>query len=173
MTNSSPAKSPHFGPESDRTTWPVRLSSLLLLLQVAGLSGGGVYEGFHVDWTTAQQQLATLSTVDASRPLFDFVILALFFGPLALLTLVAAVGILFLWRFGWTLAMVSQGLMLLLCLSLYFGAIDFPFVFPIMASCVVIVFIMNANYVRQTFRPPQSLSEAMAPPVEPTGEGES
>jgi len=62
----------------------------------------------------------------------------------------AAICFLFLFRFGWVTAMLTQVATLAICLMLY---LEFKpiVVYPIMVYCILMVLYLNVNDVRLTF----------------------
>ncbi|HET7479128.1 MAG TPA: hypothetical protein VFJ72_06395 [Rubrobacteraceae bacterium] len=129
--------------EADRTSYrPVRAIGLLLILQVTGLAGFGVYELAQVDWRG-------IDLLAPPRGLAEAVAFALF-APPAVLTLLSALSFLLLRRKGWLLAAISQGLSLAVCLWLY-TVLQPYYVYPIMAYCVLMILYLNSHDVRAMF----------------------
>jgi hypothetical protein len=128
---------------------PVRVIGVLLILEVIGLVLLGGYEFLQVDWRDIN--LRTL------RP--EAVELAVFalFIPSAILTLLSALSFLFLYRRGWLLAAIAQGLSLAVCLWLY-SWFQPGYVYPIMAYCVLMILYLNSQDVRMVFRTGQQAS---------------
>ena len=129
------------GPEVRR---PVRAVGLLLVLQVVGLAGLGLYEFTLVDWRGIDP--------DARLPrrVREVVAYAAFVPPAALMVL-SALGFLFMRRRGWLTAAIAQGLCLAACLWLY--ALYEPYyVYPIMVYCVLMILYLNSQSVRTVFR---------------------
>ena len=122
---------------------------MLLILEVIGLVLLGGYEFLQVDWRDIN--LRTL------RP--EAVELAVFalFIPSAILTLLSALSFLFLYRRGWLLAAIAQGLSLAVCLWLY-SWFQPGYVYPIMAYCVLMILYLNSQDVRMVFRTGQQAS---------------
>jgi hypothetical protein len=147
------SNTPHGKPRS----WPIRIIALLLLLQAVGLVGLGVYyistqpdleRNLNLLEATPEQGFDKLSPeVEA---VLEAVISGIFLVPLAIPALVAAIGFLFLFRFGWILAMITQTVALLVCLMLY---LDFKpvIVYPIMVYCTLMVLYLNVAEVRLAF----------------------
>jgi hypothetical protein len=77
------------------------------------------------------------------------------FIPSAVLTLLSALSFLFLYRRGWLLAAIAQGMSLAVCLWLY-SWFQPGYVYPIMAYCVLMILYLNSQDVRVVFRPGQS-----------------
>jgi hypothetical protein len=122
---------------------------VLLILEVIGLVLLGGYEFLQVDWRDIN--LRTL------RPqAVELAVFALFI-PSAILTLLSALGFLFLYRRGWLLAAIAQGLSLAVCLWLY-SWFQPGYVYPIMAYCVLMILYLNSQDVRMVFRTGQQAS---------------
>lgn len=143
-----------------RTTrsWPVRANGLLLLLQAAVLGGVVFYSVYRVDWQRAQQQLETGATLSQglTEAVEQAVLIVLILGLPAVLALLAAFGLLFMFRLGWLLAMLVQSLTLLACLLLYSEWEDILhreplFIYPVMLYCIVMVLYLNSSAVRAAF----------------------
>lgn len=128
-------------PESRRS---VRAVGLLLVVQVAGLAGLGLYEFALVDWRgISLRSRLSEQVIEAAA----FVV----FGPAAVLMVLSALGFLFMRRKGWLTAAIAQGLCLAACLWLY--SLYEPFyVYPIMVYCVLMVLYLNSQGVRTAFR---------------------
>ena len=123
---------------------PVRAIGVLLLLEVLGLAGLGVYEFAQVDW----QQLSP----GAPQQQAIEVLALLLFVPPAVMTLLSALSFLLLRRRGWLLAAIAQGLSLGICLWLY-SEFQPAYVYPIMAYCVLMILYLNSQEVRVLFHP--------------------
>ena len=122
---------------------------MLLILEVIGLVLLGGYEFLQVDWRDID--LRTL------RPqAVELAVFALFI-PSAILTLLSALSFLFLYRRGWLLAAIAQGLSLAVCLWLY-SWFQPGYVYPIMAYCVLMILYLNSQDVRMVFRAGQQAS---------------
>jgi hypothetical protein len=122
---------------------------VLLILEVIGLVLLGGYEFLQVDWRDID--LRTL------RPqAVELAVFALFI-PSAILTLLSALSFLFLYRRGWLLAAIAQGLSLAVCLWLY-SWFQPGYVYPIMAYCVLMILYLNSQDVRMVFRTGQQAS---------------
>lgn len=120
---------------------------MLLILEVIGLVLLGGYEFLQVDW-----RYINLRTLQPQA--VELVVFALFI-PSAILTLLSALSFLFLYRRGWLLAAIAQGLSLAVCLWLY-SWFQPGYVYPIMAYCVLIILYLNSQDVRMVFRTGQS-----------------
>jgi hypothetical protein len=125
----------------------VRVIGVLLILEVIGLVLLGGYEFLQVDW-----RYINLRTLQPQA--VELVVFALFI-PSAILTLLSALSFLFLYRRGWLLAAIAQGLSLAVCLWLY-SWFQPGYVYPIMAYCVLIILYLNSQDVRMVFRTGQS-----------------
>src|SRR5215216_4888289 len=89
---------------------PVRAIGVLLILEVLGLAGLGVYEFAQVDWQQLDPGAPQQRAIE--------VLALLLFVPPAVMTLLAALSFLMLRRRGWLLAAIAQGLSLAICLWL-------------------------------------------------------
>jgi hypothetical protein len=125
----------------------VRVIGALLILEVIGLVLLGGYEFLQVDWTSID--LRTLQPQAVELAVFAL------FIPSAILTLLSALSFLFLYRRGWLLAAIAQGLSLAVCLWLY-SWFQPGYVYPIMAYCVLMILYLNSQDVRMVFRTGQS-----------------
>ncbi|HEX5912085.1 MAG TPA: hypothetical protein VFY54_03020 [Rubrobacter sp.] len=125
----------------------MRVIGVLLILEVIGLILLGGYEFLQVDW-----RYINLRTLQPQA--VELVVFALFI-PSAILTLLSALSFLFLYRRGWLLAAIAQGLSLAVCLWLY-SWFQPGYVYPIMAYCVLIILYLNSQDVRMVFRTGQS-----------------
>jgi hypothetical protein len=134
---------------------PVRAIGLLLILEVAGLAGLGVYEFSRflsrIDWQRVRPESMTPEVVEA--------LAVVFFLPPAVLMILSAMGFLFMRRRGWLLAAISQGLCLGVCLWLYVQIQPY-YVYPIMAYCVVVILFLNSQDVRAVFHVGREAAQA-------------
>jgi hypothetical protein len=133
---------------------PVRAIGLLLILQVLGLAGLGVYELTQVDWQRVQTET---SLSQQAIEVLAFIL----FVPSAVMTLLSALSFLLLRRRGWLLAAIGQGLSLGVCLWLY-SELQPWYVYPVMAYCVVMILYLNSQDVRTIFYPRRGLVRAKA-----------
>ena len=115
---------------------------MLLILEVIGLVLLGGYEFLQVDWRG-------IDLVSQRHQAVELAVFALFI-PSAVLTLLSALSFLFLYRRGWLLAAIAQGLSLAVCLWLY-SWFQPPYVYPIMAYCVLMILYLNSHDVRMVF----------------------
>jgi hypothetical protein len=127
-------------------SWPVRVASLLLLLQAGGLVTIHFLNLRRLDWTFIDLDTGAMVSAipDANVAALSF---AFLFVPSAVLAVLAAIGTLFLWRTGWLLAMLTQGLTLLVCLLSYFHERP-AIIYPIMLYTVLMVLNLNSFEVR-------------------------
>jgi hypothetical protein len=125
----------------------VRVIGALLILEVVGLVLLGGYEFLQVDWRDINVRTLRPQAVELA-------VFALFI-PSAILTLLSALSFLFLYRRGWLLAAIAQGLSLAVCLWLY-SWFQPGYVYPIMAYCVLMILYLNSQDVRMVFRTGQS-----------------
>jgi amino acid transporter len=133
---------------------PAWVAGALLILQGVGLMGIGAYFFGRIDWdralvVTNGQGLIDVQTVDGPwlEPLEQAALFATYYIPPAVLLLLAGLSFLIVRRRGWLLAITAQSLILLACL---FGYPD-PrpgFVYPIIASCILLVLYLNSRGVR-------------------------
>ena len=140
-------------PSPAQQPWPVRLASLLLLIQMGAIVGAfGYYmRRANLGFNLIEQDLAFESIDAIPQPLVDALTFGLTFLPIALGLVFIAIGFLFLRRSSWIIAMVLEGFTLFLCLSFYFNT-DMRLVYPIMAYSIFIVLYLNSAGVRSIFR---------------------
>ncbi len=133
--------------------WPVRLASLLLLIQISAIVGAFNYymQRANLGFNLTEQGLAFESIDAIPQPLVDALTFGLTFLPVALGLMFITIGFLFLRRSSWIIAMVLEGFTLFLCLSFYFNT-DMRLVYPIMAYSIFIVLYLNSAVVRSIFR---------------------
>ncbi len=137
-------------------SWPIRVIALLLILQAVGLVGINAYHLSSQASPDAEINvgLETLQEINELPPEqigpVKALISALLLAPLAIPALLAAIGFLFLLRFGWLLAMITQIVILLVCLMLY---VEFKpvVIYPAMVYCILIVLYLNVHEVRLAF----------------------
>lgn len=125
----------------------VRLVGLLLLLQAVILLGIAIWFGWGIDWELGIEQLA------ASRAVADAINLGVWFFFLGVGLAPIAIGLIFLRRTAWILAMAFQVLLLTVTLTTYFFSVAPTLersygIFLVMASGVVLVFYLNLSGVR-------------------------
>ncbi len=122
-------------------SWLVRVIGLLLLGQTVVLLGLGGYQVVLAGLAPGEFTLRLVRT-------FEGAVLVL----LAPLTLMAAVGLLTARRWAWLLAILSQGLGLLISLLLYVEERPL-YVYIIMTYHIIMVLYLNSYEVRARFRP--------------------
>ena len=138
---------PPAAPRARRTTlgWSVRVLALLLVAQALGLLSIVLVESQMVDWEglmalpPSRQEL--IEQVSAALAL------AVVLAPVALLSLLAAFGLLLGWRTGWVLGMLAQTLTLTLCLGLYVFERT-VLIYPLMLISILLVLYLNTDEVR-------------------------
>ncbi len=136
-------------------SWSLRVIVLLLIVQAIGFVSISLSKSTQINW----QYVLRSDSLPAQA--LDAVVISGMFIPLAILALLAAFGVLWVFRIGWLLAMIVQAVILLVCLTLYFQQKP-SFVYPIMLSCIILVLYLNSLDVRLAFqvRPPSRPSEA-------------
>jgi phosphoglycerol transferase MdoB-like AlkP superfamily enzyme len=128
----------------------VRAIGLLLILEVLGLAGLGVYEFAQVDWQQLRPEAPSQQAIE--------VLALLLFVPPAVMTLLSALSFLLLRRRGWLLAAIAQGVSLGICLWLY-SEFQPVYVYPIMAYCILMILYLNSQDVRVVFHPRRDKAE--------------
>jgi hypothetical protein len=141
--------------------WIVRLLGLFLLLaQGAGLILWGIYyfkprqntlqvaqPGDISNVVTKELQLHTVKTgVDAK--LYKSI-----FNPIGILIGLSAFAFFLRFRSGWLCALLLQGAILYISISLYFSDELIPIIYPIMLYGIFMVLFLNAGAVRKVFLP--------------------
>ncbi|MBX3013989.1 MAG: hypothetical protein KF832_20880 [Caldilineaceae bacterium] len=130
-------------------SWPLRIISLLLLVQTAGLALITLFFLRRVDW---EEELAdTVPSVAA----LDLIVWTAVVAPLVLLLLATAIGFFFRRTFAWHAAMTLQGLMLLGSLTIYFFTDSHlrnsHLLYLTMLYCILMVLYLNTSDVRMAF----------------------
>ena len=120
----------------------VKLIGLLLILEVIGLVAIGGFEFFQLRWGELNLQGSRHNDVETA-------VYALLI-PSGILTLMSAFSFLFMRRRGWLLAAIAQALSLAVSLWLY-SWFQPPYVYPIMAYCVLMILYLNSHDVRVVF----------------------
>ncbi|MFZ0546379.1 MAG: hypothetical protein WAM60_13120 [Candidatus Promineifilaceae bacterium] len=128
--------------------WPVRVLTILLVVQAVGLFGLSV---LNYNPTILQQENDLLGLL---LTIFSELTRTIAFGALGLLAVVAALGFLWLWRTGWPLTMLLQGLCLLTSLGLYLRGGP-PYIFAIMSYCILMVIYLHHPEIQQAFHTKQ------------------
>lgn len=124
--------------------WPVRILTLLLLIQALGLFGLSVYS-YNPEILENQDEVRAILTFLTEIPR------TIAFGSLGLLAIAAALGFLWLWRTGWPTAMLVQGLGLLVSIGLYLRSRP-PYIYAVMAYCILMVFYLHHPDVQKAFQ---------------------
>lgn len=75
------------------------------------------------------------------------------FNPIGVLIALSAILFFFRFRGGWLLALLIEGVVLYVCLSLYFGNQFIPLIYPIMLYGIFMVLFLNSGAVRKVFLP--------------------
>ena len=130
-----------------------RLLGVLLILQVVGMVGIGIWLFSTIDWdrilTFADGQTHLEGDLPKSleRQLEQAVLYAIYFLAPAILLLLAGLGFVLLRRRGWMLASVAQAICLLVCLFFYTDPRPW-FAYPIIAYCILMILYLNSQGVR-------------------------
>ncbi len=106
--------------------------------------GISISRGARIDWQQAIEREAL------SPQAINAAFIGGTFVPLAILGVLAALGLLLSLRAGWLLAMIVQIGILLVCLYLYVQQKP-GFVYPIMLSGIILVLYLNSYDVRVRF----------------------
>jgi MFS family permease len=129
------------------------LLGVLLILQVVGMVGIGIWLFSTIDWdrilTFADGQTHLEGDLPKSleRQLEQAVLYAIYFLAPAILLLLAGLGFVLLRRRGWMLASVAQAIIMLVCLFFYTDPRPW-FVYPIIAYCILMILYLNSQGVR-------------------------
>ena len=113
-----------------------------MILEVIGLVAIGGFEFFQLHWRGLNLQGSRRNDVEIA--VFALIV------PSGILTLMSAFSFLFMRRRGWLLAAIAQGLSLAVSLWLY-SWFQPPYVYPIMAYCVLMILYLNSHDVRVVF----------------------
>ena len=130
-----------------------RLLGVLLILQVVGMVGIGIWLFSTIDWdrilTFADGQTHLEGDLPKSleRQLEQAVLYAIYFLAPAILLLLAGLGFVLLRRRGWMLASVAQAICLLVCLFFYTDPRPW-FAYTIIAYCILMILYLNSQGVR-------------------------
>jgi MFS family permease len=130
-----------------------RLLGVLLILQVVGMVGIGIWLFSTIDWdrilTFADGQTHLEGDLPKSleRQLEQAILYAIYFLAPAILLLLAGLGFVLLRRRGWMLASVAQAICLLVCLFFYTDPRPW-FAYPIIAYCILMILYLNSQGVR-------------------------
>jgi MFS family permease len=129
------------------------LLGVLLILQVMGMVGIGIWLFSTIDWdrilTFADGQTHLEGDLPKSleRQLEQAILYAIYFLAPAILLLLAGLGFVLLRRRGWMLASVAQAICLLVCLFSYTDPRPW-FAYPIIAYCILMILYLNSQGVR-------------------------
>jgi len=146
-----------------RGPWPIRVIALLLILQAVGLVGLNAYNintqlgdqaKFKIDFDDINTPDQYDNLPADQRAIVDALLTGIFLVPMAIVAVIASIGFLFLQRFGWLLAMLTQVIILIACLVLYLG-IRPTIIYPIMLYSVLMVLYLNIHEVRIAFHQPR------------------
>ncbi len=149
-SKTEPASGPHGQASVETSSAHARLTrivSLLIFLQIILLTAISYWMLRGVDWGTKG------STLTFSQPDIDALAASFWFLLSSLLLLIAAIGLMFLRRFAWIMAMSVQILLLTLTLTTYFFGTAPTLeranpIFEVMGFAVVLVFYLNLEGVR-------------------------
>ncbi len=136
-------------PRDTDNTWPVRLISILFIMQIVAILLTVLYYFSQVDpliWESLE--LGLFSQPD-DLALNNFTVVLFYLTPMILLLAVATVGVLFLWSGGWIVGMLAECAILLVSISYYFFH-PLQAMYPLMFWAVFMVLVLNLSYVRQT-----------------------
>ncbi len=135
-------------PEND-STLPIRLISILFIIQIVGISLIVLYYLSRVSVDAWQAiELGMAFSLEDDSALVDFALTLFYLAPLTILLTIATVGVLFLWSGGWIVGMLAQCATLLICITFY---IFHPLlvIYPLMIWAIFMVLVLNLNYVRR------------------------
>ena len=153
-------------------SWPVRAVALLLILEAAIILGTAGW-ALSVDWGQEIKVIDVNAGTD-KPPSYEFqaaslelaarvgagIVIAISLAPV----LISAVGVLFLLRPAWALAMLSQALIIAFGLIVYVN-LQIDLLFPVMAYAIMLVFFLNSQRVRLGFqRRKQTVDSARTAP---------
>lgn len=136
-------------PQENDSTLPIRLISILFIIQIVGISLIVLYYLSQVSvdaWQALELDMAF--SLDDDSAIIDFALTLFYLAPLTILLAIATVGVLFLWSGGWIVGMLGQCAILLVCITFY---IFHPLVviYPLMIWAVFMILVLNLNYVRR------------------------
>jgi hypothetical protein len=127
-----------------------RILGVLLLLQVVGIVGIGVWLYTSIDWDRILR-LVEEQTQDLPRPLEmqleQAILYVVYFLAPVILLLLAGLGFVLLRRRGWMLASIAQAIIMLACLFFYTDPRPW-FAYPIIAYCILMILYLNSQSVR-------------------------
>ena len=143
-----------------KRSWPIYAITLLLFGQafLTAYIGGRVWQDrtwdLSRDWETVLLYIATLwgqpPSPTAAQPDTVSALEFLLFLPLAPIIVINALGFFLLRPLGWMTAMMTQGVVLAICLDQYLRTEKF-FIYPLMVYAILMVLYLNTLHVRITF----------------------
>lgn len=129
--------------------WPIRAISLLLVVQTLGIFVGVAQLQAQIDWERA------LQTETPSPRTVDTALFVTVFAVVAVLLAITALALFFQRRGAWLAAMILQGILLFICLYLYFMTRSYlrnsAWTYIIMGYSALIVLYLNTTDVRTAF----------------------
>lgn len=158
-------------PKGRQSLWIVRLLGLfLLLLQAGGLIAGGAFyfqkkvdrerEASQSSSQSNNSQQSGMEEILKNEPQFRMIDKAVdasrykkIFYPIGVLIALSSILFFFRFRGGWLMALLLEGVVLYISLSLYFGNQLIPLVYPIMLYGIFMVLFLNSGAVRKAFLP--------------------
>jgi hypothetical protein len=134
--------------------WAVKALTILLFIQAAGMLAASVYNFLTLDLDTAGLPVSWLALITS------LLANSMIFAALALLALLASLAFFGLWRSGWLVAMLAQGLTLAVALILYFRG-HYGYVYLVMLYAIFMVLYLHHPDVVATFHvaPTRSMPE--------------
>lgn len=125
--------------------WTMRVIALLLAGQAATLAAISWVMISSLNWELEFRY------VIVSMRVLDALLLGGLLVPMAIFDLFTAMGLWFGQRSAWLRAMMSQGILLIFCLSSYVANRGEHFIFLLMLTCIVLVLYLNTYDVRLSF----------------------
>jgi hypothetical protein len=125
--------------------WTVRVIALLLGGQAATLAAISWVMMSSLNWELEFRYVLV------SMRVLDALLLGGLLLPMAVFDLFTAVGLWVGQRSAWLRAMMSQGILLIFCLSSYVANRGERFIFLLMLTCIVLVLYLNTYDVRLSF----------------------
>ncbi|MCB9149989.1 MAG: hypothetical protein H6641_14635 [Caldilineaceae bacterium] len=151
------AVSPPAAPVETLRRWPVRFTSVLLLLQALGIIYLVGYYFSIIDPSRDMpplEELVGYTFTMLPKLVQDSLIISILFTPLVLLTVASAIGFIFLWRGGWVLTMLCQGVILFISLAIFINrpvVVMWP-IHILMAYSIFLVLYLNSSGVQLVFQ---------------------
>jgi hypothetical protein len=147
MIRRAPAAEPDelIAPRPWPRPWPVKLMNLLLLLEAAVMLSIALLHDGPLGLPDSP------GVVDIIQAIISNLAYTTIFGGLAVLAVVAAIGFWRLWPIGWSLAILVQGLSLVVALVLYFTSRPF-YTQLLMLFIVVLVVYLRHSDIQTTFQ---------------------